>query len=425
MKLFLQSYKALSISLFMIWMVAMVFSAEFILSQVMILFVAMALFEYRPGFPWLRWRRELRDNTRTWWWYRPFLFVAIPFLLVLVSAAWSSDIPYTLERLRIKAPFLVLPWALVGIPRISRKEFHFILYFLLALMTIACLYVGLNYLVHFQEINDMIGRGKPIPTPSNHIRFSLVLCFAILSGFFLIAERFFIRYRWERWLILGLTMFLLGFIHLLSVRSGLLVLYLAVLVWLLRYVFLTRRWAVAVALGVSFVFLPIVAYQLFPSFRTKLEYVRWDLVQHQHGTGANYSDSDRLTSLKVGWEIGKRNPIFGVGAGDLKREVNLEYARSFPDAPTIKMPHNQYVTLFAGTGLVGVGVFTLGFFYPLFYRRHYKDPLFLALHVVVFASFLMENTLENNFGISFFLLFLLLGLNRLRPDPTRIPPPPG
>lgn len=116
-----------------------------------------------------------------------------------------------------------------------------------------------------------------------------------------------------------MTLFLLVFIHVLSVRSGLLVLYLALLVWLLRYVFLTRRWAVAAALGIMLVLLPAAAYQTFPSFRNKLAYARWDLLQHQQGTGANYSDSDRLTSWKAGWEVGKKNPLFGVGAGDLKR----------------------------------------------------------------------------------------------------------
>lgn len=226
-----------------------------------------------------------------------------------------------------------------------------------------------------------------------------------------------IRFRWERWLILGMTLFLVAFIHVLSVRSGLLVFYVAILVWLLQYVFKTRRWWVAALVGVLLVILPVAAYQLFPSFRMKMEYVRWDLLQHQHGTGANYSDSDRLTSVQVGWEIGKRNPVIGVGAGDLKEAVAREYAASFPETAP-KMPHNQFVTIFAGTGALGLGLFILGFFYPLFYRRNYRDPLFLALHVVVLVSFLMENTLENNFGVSFFLLFLLLGLNHLHPDPN-------
>jgi len=401
----------------MIWMVSMVFSAEFILSQVMILFVALALFEYKPGFPWLKWRGTLAENTRKFWRYRPYLFIAVPFLLVLVSSLWSADVTYTVERLRIKLPFLVLPWALAGLPRFSRREYHFILFFLLVLMTIACLYVGLNYLLHFHEINEMIGRGKPIPTPSNHIRFSLVLCFAILSGIILITEGFFIRFRWERWITGILTFFLLVSIHVLSVRSGLLVLYAGLLAWLLRYVLITRRWFIATAMGLLLVLIPAAAYQLFPSFRNKIAYARWDLQQHQQGSGGNYSDSGRLISWKAGWEVAKKNPVFGVGAGDLKEEIHKQYAIAYPEVTTVKMPHNQFLSIFAGTGLVGLGLFVCGFFYPLFFRGNFRDPLFLALHIVVLISFLMESTIENNFGVSFYLLFLLLGLNQLREPP--------
>ncbi|MFZ2897723.1 MAG: O-antigen ligase family protein, partial [Saprospiraceae bacterium] len=324
MKILLESYKAQVILLSMVWMVSMVFSHEFVLSQAMILLVALALFERRPGFPWLRLRRGLGENTAAWWRYRPNLMIAIPFLLVLVSGLWSSDFSYTLERLRIKLPFLVLPWAFAGIPRFSRKEYRLILYFLIGMMALACLYVGFNYLLNFDQINQLIGMGKTIPTPSNHIRFSLVLCFAILSGIFLLREGAVLRYSWERRILLVVTVFLFLFIHMLSVRSGLLALYAALFVWLLRYVVLTRRWAVAAVAGGLLILLPAGAYQVFPSLRAKIAYSRWDILQHRQGTGANYSDSDRLTSLEVGWKVVKEAPVFGVGAGDLKREVTEE-----------------------------------------------------------------------------------------------------
>lgn len=401
----------------MVWMVCMVFSHEFVLSQAMILLVALALFERRPGFPWLRLRRTFRENTGRWWRYTPNLMIAVPFLLVLVSALWSSDFSYTLERLRIKLPFLALPWAFTAIPRFSRKELRFILYFLIGMMALACVYVGVNYLLNFDEINQLIGMGKAIPTPSNHIRFSLVLCFAILSGLYLFREGEVLRYPWERRLLLGVTVFLFVFIHMLSVRSGLLAMYAALFVWVLRYVVLTRRWAVAAASAGLLLLLQAAAYQIFPSLRAKLAYARWDILQHQQGTGGNYSDSDRLISLEVGWKVVEKAPIFGVGAGDLKREVMEEYtAGNYEEAQIHKMPHNQFLTIFAGTGIAGLAVFLIGFFHPLLYRKNYRDFLFLGLYVVVFLSFMMENTIENNFGVSFFLLFLLLGLNQFKPE---------
>lgn len=417
MKILLESYKAQVILLSMVWMVSMVFSHEFVLSQTMILLVALALFERRPGFPWLRFRRGLRENTIAWWRYTPNLMIAIPFLLVLVSGLWSSDFFYTLERLRIKLPFLVLPWAFAGIPRFSRKEYRFVLYFLTGMMATACLYVGFNYLLNFDQINQLIGMGKTIPTPSNHIRFSLVLCFAILSGIYLFREGAVLRYSWERRVLLVVTVFLFVFIHMLSVRSGLLALYAALFVWLLRYVILTRKWAVAAVAAGLLILLPAAAYQVFPSLRAKIAYSRWDILQHRQGTGANYSDSDRLTSLEVGWKVVKEAPVFGVGAGDLKREVTEEYVEgNFAEAQIQKMPHNQFLTILAGTGIAGLAVFLAGFFHPLFYQRNYRDFLFLGLYAVVFLSFMMENTIENNFGVSFFLLFLLLGLNQLKPE---------
>jgi hypothetical protein len=53
----------------------------------------------------------------------------------------------------------------------------------------------------------------------------------------------------------------------------------------------------------------------------------------------------------------------------------------------------------------------------LFYRKNFENPVFLAFHTLIFMSFLMESTIENNFGISIYLLFLLIGLVYLNQSP--------
>jgi hypothetical protein len=68
---------------------------------------------------------------------------------------------------------------------------------------------------------------------------------------------------------------------------------------------------------------------------------------------------------------------------------------------------------YAGTGIIGVLLFAFAFFFPLLYQKNYRNPLFLALHAIIFMSFMMENTVENNFGISLYLFFLLMGVNYL------------
>lgn len=393
----------------------MLFSAEFVLSIAMFLLVICAFLQihFKGQQVKVGLRTDIRSNWKRYKADKAFLVISIPFFLVLVSALWSEDGGYTMERLRIKLPFLILPFAFISMPSLKKKEVLTVFYFLLLVMTVACLYVGMNYLANFDEVNEMIGKGKPIPTPSNHIRFSLVLAFSIICGVALYQERFYLQYKWERWLIPLATVFLFVFIHILAVRSGLLVLYLAILFLSIRYAFLTRRYLMLGVVLIGLVSIPILTYQTVPSFKQKVNYARWDFMQYMQGTGKTYSDSERFMSMEMGMEIGNEHPVFGVGAGDLKKEVILGYQEAYGGDQPPKMPHSQFVSIYAGTGLIGLGIFLFSFFFPLFYKLRYRSLLFLGFHVVIFFSFFMENTIENNFGVSFYLLGALLGMRYL------------
>lgn len=415
MQTLVQSYKAQAIIFLFIWLVSMVLSAEFVLSVSMIALLLLAVFQIKIEGPKvsLALRDALRQNLTTCWAYRAWAMVSIPFLLVLVSSLWSEDVDYTLERLRIKLPFLVLPFAFASMPALRKREIFTILYFLLVMMTVISIYVLINFLVNFHAVMESLGKGGHLPTPSNHIRFSLTLALTIIGGLALWVEKFHIRYPAERYFIGGLTLFLFGFIHILSVRSGVLALYLALLVLSVHYIFTQKKYLAGIAGVLALSALPLIAYQTIPSFKLKVDYARWDYLQFRQGIGGDYPDSERFTSVQVGLKIGNSHPVVGVGAGDLRHEVEKEYQTTLSGRYNLRMPHNQLVTIYAGTGLIGLLLFLVGFFFPLFYRRNYRQPLFLALHAIIFMSFLVENTIENNFGVSLFLFFLLIGLNYL------------
>ena len=393
----------------------MILSAEFILTMSMIGLVALALFQLKFDGPRVRltWRDTLPDTwqrfrqEKVWW------VVTLSFFIVVFSIPYSSDWDYTLERLRIKLPFLVLPFAFLSMPKLSKKECYAIFYFLLFLMTMTCCYVGMNYLADFENINKIIMQGQPMPTPSNHIRFSLTLALTIIGGIALWWNKFYFSSPNERYFIGGMTLFLFMFIHVLSVRSGILALYLGLFFVGVHYAILSKKYWLILATVGSIVVVPFVAYQAFPSFQKKIQYARWDIGQYRQGVGGDYSDSERIVSLIVGLEIGNAHPIIGVGAGDLKREVEQVYDRKFNGQYSYRKPHNQFLSHYAGSGIIGVMVFSFAFFFPLFYQKNYRNPLFLALHAIIFMSFMMENTVENNFGISLYLFFLLMGLNYL------------
>jgi O-antigen ligase len=425
---FLQSYKAQAVTFLFIWLVSMVLSAEFVLSVSMIALLLLSLFQLKIEGPKvsLTLRDTLRQNLRNYWQNKAWLVVTIPFLLVLVSWPWSSDLGYTLERLRIKLPFLVLPFAFASMPPLRKREVCTILYFLLVIMSIISGYVLVNFIANFDAEMANLGRGGHLTTPSNHIRFSLMVALTILGGGALWLDKFSFQTKNEAVttppirnpqsvnpLIPCLTLFLFAFIHVLSVRSGLVSLYIALLA-LGAWFFLVKKRYLLGLLGIAGVaMLPVAAYLTVPSFKAKVDYARWDYLQFRQGIGSNYPDSERFTSMLLGLDIGREHPLLGVGAGDLKREVKQRYEAGQVGDYQYRMPHNQFVTVFAGTGLVGLALFLFGFFFPLFYQKNWHNPLFLALHGVIFTSFFVEDTIENNFGVSLYLFFLLVGVKYL------------
>lgn len=358
--------------------------------------------------------RAALERLRRFWKYPALISLGLFFLVVLLSFWQTYDYGYWLARLRIKLPFLGLPLIFIALPRFPERQVLGLFYVLLIILLLTSVGIGINYLLHYEEINQLIKEGQPIPTPRNHIRFSLLLAYGILGGGYLYYRRFKWRYDWERPLILGITIFLFLFMHFLSVRTGLAALYLGTLTLLVRYVYVYRRYGVAVGVLAALFLLPVIGYQAIPSFRNKVNYMRWDWKMYQEGKGADYADSGRLTSLKVGYDLFRENPVFGVGAGNLRAETARVFAAEHPEFREPLVPHNQFLFVLAGTGIAGLSLFLFAFLFPLFYRYNYREPLLLAFYSILFTAFMLEHTVENSIGVAFYCFFVLLWLNSLR-----------
>jgi len=359
---------------------------------------------------------EALKRLSRFWHYPVSMSLAIFFFIVLLSFWQTYDYGYWLARLRIKLPFLALPLVFIALPRFSERQVNGLLYVLLVILFLTSIGIGINYLLNYEEINLLLQQGHPIPTPRNHIRFSLLLAYGILSGGYLYYKNFRWRHAWESKVILGITVFLFLFIHFLSVRTGLAALYIGILVLLVRHVYLSRKYLVGLTVLTGLFLLPILGYHTIPSFKAKVNYMRWDWKMYQEGTGAEYADSGRLTSLNVGYGLFKAHPLFGVGAGNLRAETTRIFKEEYPEFKVPHVPHNQFLFVMAGTGLAGLSLFLFAFFFPLFYHRNYRQPLLLGFYGIAFTSFMLEHTIENSVGVAFFCFFVLLWLNRMRKE---------
>ena len=125
-----------------------------------------------------RWRERAPD-----WFRRPFFWAFAALYLLLLAGAWQTyDWAYYLERLRIKLPLLLLPFAWPGFPALSPREERWVLGGFAAFVAVVLAGVLVNYALHFAEINRLLEQGRSVPVPRNHIRFSLLVGVATLVG---------------------------------------------------------------------------------------------------------------------------------------------------------------------------------------------------------------------------------------------------
>jgi O-antigen ligase len=203
-------------------------------------------------------------------------------------------------------------------------------------------------------------------------------------------------------------LFLFLFLHILSVRSGIVGLYLVLLFSLGWYVWHTRRWGIGLIALIILLLVPAIARETMPSFRMRVDYMIWDWQQYRQNSGNSYSDAERMISLRVGWQLWQEHPWFGIGAGDLPTEVQRVVDARYPqysDAP--KLPHNQFLYILTGTGLFGLALSLLAFFGPIAVRCYRQYYLFAAFQILAFTSFLVEYTIETAIGVAFYIFYTL------------------
>jgi O-antigen ligase len=340
----------------------------------------------------------------------PFIAITAFYLLVVISGLWSEDFPAYLNAIRIKLPFLLLPLSLYVLMPISEKALFIILKTFFWLIVISSFWSVFYLLMNYTEITASYAYGKVLFTPTNHIRFSLMVVMALVVGYYLLKNNF-LEHSWKRKILFVAMIYLVAFLHVLAVRSGLLAFYTAATVFAMMYAIERKSYVV---IGTAFVIIAAIitlSINLSPTLNMKYRYTKYEL---QNYFGGNYnivgSDVRRLLSIRSGIEVGNDNKLLGVGYGDVKSETQKQYDKLFPQIPeeNKKLPHNQFVYVYAALGIIGVLLFLASFFLPLFYRGAWKNILIMGISIITFTSFFSEYTFETQVGVTFYTLFLLV-----------------
>lgn len=385
----------------------------FALSLSMIALGVLALVSWHGERLSLRLNVQLLKQLLKYWTYPIWWIISLHFFIVFFGGFYSDDTAFWLSRIRIKLPFLFLPMAFFLIPSISRRSYQTVHYLLALVMTLSTIPILIDILGDPGGILERLAQGQAIETPISHIRYSLLIALASVASLILYVQKFTLKYHWEVKLLLGLSVYLFVFAHLLAVRSGLLALY--VTFFILALIGISRRVATkqSIFLLTILVVSPVISFLTIPSLKTKVAYTIRDIRQFQEEDWNSYSDAERLLSVQGGLTLATENKWFGIGPGDLRGEMKTYFLTEL-DKTTFLLPHNQYISLLAGSGIVGLLLFFLALFLPMI--RFVKSPLFLALNLIILPSMLVENTLETSAGVAIYIFYLGCALNYFKDD---------
>ena len=172
------------------------------------------------------------------------VIVTLLFLLHVIGLLWTTDFEYAFKDLRTKLPILALPIIISTSPVLRRKQFH-----TLILIFIAANLVGSFFSVHELLTKELIEIRKASIFIS-HIRFSLNICIAVFSGFYLVLRGDYPVYF--RVVILIVIIWLMVFLTLIEAMTGLVIMFVVsmglVLVWALTRQSHTAKAAVLILL---------------------------------------------------------------------------------------------------------------------------------------------------------------------------------
>ncbi len=339
-----------------------------------------------------------------------FWTIVLLFLVWGISGLWSENTDYWANRMRMRLPFLLMPAGLLAIPRFGRNVYYPLLYVFYFMLSVICIYLFVWYLMHFSDITLAYKKGQVLPTPVMHIRFSLMVAYCVAIGITFLQEKWTWRYPWERSLQYFFTGFLVVFLHVLAVRSGLVALYGVFFYFLVREIILHRRWWFGIIAALLMVGGMAVAYLTLPSLQNKIDYTLYNLYHIRHDNNrTELSDSHRVGTIQAGIAMGNEAPLLGVGVGDVRDKTEPYLQVNYPGvAGSGFTPQSQYIWQYAAMGWLGLLVFIGVTFLPLFYKNGWKYALLGSFLAIAIPSFIIEQTLETQLGTAIYLVFLLM-----------------
>ncbi len=407
-----ESWRANSILfLFLLFFAGQVYSSAIqSISIVLMILIAFVDFGKTDGLFYFKYSKFHAKQFLSVWKHPSYWIFILFFTYLLIPYSSCQDWEYLSQRWVIKLPFLLLPAAFLTYDKPLGNKLSSLFLIFLVILT------GQHMFTYFQQVNShtdytfTLKIGQSIATPGSHIKYSVITALVTMTNLYFLLFKYQTK---SRSIITSLLIvFNIIFLHYLSVRTGLLVLYLSFLSLFISYIVSRKRKTLGISLAIGIILTPIFFYSISEGFRTKVNYMIYDLEQYSEGKGEDYSDSGRLTSITVGLEIFKEHPIIGVGGCNMRPIVAKKFNDLYPKYTKSLLPHNQFLFTAVNAGVIGLICLLIGFIFP-FYQSRFKTPYTIAIFVSFIILFIFDQFLEGTVGVGIYLFYSLITLKFL------------
>jgi O-antigen ligase len=204
------------------------------------------------------------------------------------------------------------------------------------------------------------------------------------------------------WLIIGILLLISQYF--LSSRAGILI---SLILVPLYFIFKFRKLGKKRFSWILIILVPIILLPFIVK-NQRVDYLYGRLSQNQ--SGYERKEDPRIKIWKSALNIARKNLLIGVGIGDVRTELTLEYKRIGEEQMASEQfnAHNQFLEVLLENGIIGLSIFISIFICMFYIALSDKNILYAMSILMLFMFFLFETVLYRFAGVSFFSLFSFL-----------------
>lgn len=332
------------------------------------------------------------------------------FIICFISIINSSNLHEFGNIIISKTAFLFIPLSLICVNSLEKKQLKLIQYIFIVCCLISSFWSYFYYIQNIELYTRLYAQGEVIPTLIHHISFAVLLCITVL---FILNNLLAENSKPEKIINLILLVWFIYFIHILSVRTGIVLLYISIILFGISSLFIYKKPVFAIGLMLFLLCCAFIYYAKIPTLRSKIDYSLYGLYTYKHHNDTTniVSDTRRILSDKIGIELIKNNKLAGVGIGDIQDEMNIIYKQRYPKfkSDVYSHIHNQYLYTICGVGIISGAIFCLLLLLPFVQFIMEKKFLFSIIYIHLLLVMFWEAFIQSQLGASIFLVVCCLG----------------